>query len=159
MVAPAGKTCISYFVRQKRNFGTRSWAISCFFCFFFIGDYFQLILHFKFHGRFIIDNTYFNFEMNFLLWAFFLGGGGVVLEGLYIVYYLVSSKKSFAYQSKYYDLDKPQDERWNANALCFLLWIPPKSMCSSLRTVCYISAPVVYSSHNICQCHPQSKPV
>lgn len=42
---------------------------------FFIGDYFQLILHFKFHGRFIIDNTYFNFEMNFLLWAFFLGGG------------------------------------------------------------------------------------
>lgn len=87
-------------------------VVSFVFCFFFIGDYFQLILHFKFHGRFIIDNTYFNFEMNFLLWAFFLGGwGGVVLEGLYIVYYLVSSKKSFAYQSKYYDLDKPQDER------------------------------------------------
>lgn len=76
--------------------------------------------------------------MNFLLWAFFLGGGG--LEDLYIVYDLVSSKKSFAYQCKYYDLDKPQDERWNANAFSFLLWIPPKSMCSSLGTVCYISA-------------------
>lgn len=147
------------FRKAKKIQVLRSWAISCFFCFlvFFIGDYFQLILHFKFHGRFIIDNTYFNFEMNFLLWAFFLGGGG--LEDLYIVYDLVSSKKSFAYQCKYYDLDKPQDERWNANAFSFLLWIPPKSMCSSLGTVCYISAPVVYSSHNICQCHPQSKPV
>lgn len=112
MVAPAGKTCISYFARQKKfrfSYPEQS-VVSFVFCFFFIGDYFQLILHFKFHGRFIIDNTYFNFEMNFLLWAFFfLGGGG--LEDLYIVYDLVSSKKSFAYQCKYYDLDKPQDER------------------------------------------------
>lgn len=56
-----------------------------FFVVFFIGDYFQLILHFKFHGRFIIDNTYFNFEMNFLLWAFFLGGGGGVGGFVYCI--------------------------------------------------------------------------
>lgn len=56
-------------------------------------------------------------------------------------------------------MDKPQDERRNANTFSFLLWIPPKSMCSFLRTVCYRSALVVYSSHNICQCHPQSKPI
>lgn len=98
MVARAGKICISYFLRQKKicylDLNKK------FFLLDFILEiryYFQLILHFKSQGRFIIDTLICNFELNFLVCPLFFWGGGL-LEGLPD---LVGSMKSFAYQSKY----------------------------------------------------------
>lgn len=48
-------------------------VVSFVFWFSFIGDYFQLILHFKFHGRFIIDILILRYISCF--GPFFWGGG------------------------------------------------------------------------------------
>lgn len=58
-------------------------VVSFVFWFSFIGDYFQLILHFKFHGRFIIDILILRYISCF--GPFFLGGGGVVGGFVYCI--------------------------------------------------------------------------
>lgn len=97
--------------------------------------YFQLILHFKSQGRFIIDTLICNFELNFLVCPLFLGGCCWRVCLIWSVPWRALHTKV---NIKIWTNHKMKEKM--LMLLPFFCESPPKSMCSSLRTVCYISA-------------------